>query len=196
MSNEAIPTAILVIGIANSFYESPMREDRRDWLRVVTMGCAVGALASCQAAPPQEDQTEPHVTGGTDIERGRYVIVIGNCNDCHTEGYLNPEGDVPEDQWLLGTAIGFRGPWGTTYPANLRLSVQGMTEDQWVTLMRTRTALDPMPWKNVNQMVESDARAVYRYIVSLGAAGEVMPTAVPPGVEPTTPYVSLEPVFP
>jgi len=25
-------------------------------------------------------------------------------------------------EWLLGSAIGWRGPWGTTYPPNLRLT--------------------------------------------------------------------------
>ena len=52
-----------------------------------------------------------------------------------------------------------------------------------------------MPWSNINQMAESDARVVYQYIFSLGAAGEVMPTALPPDVEPTTPYLSLFPVI-
>ena len=49
---------------------------------------------------------------------------------------------------------------------------------------------------NISHMAESDMRAVYRYIVSLGSAGEVMPTALPPEVEPTTPYLSMDPVVP
>ncbi len=53
-----------------------------------------------------------------------------------------------------------------------------------------------MPWVNVNQMAESDARALYRYLVSLGGGGEAMPTTLPPGVEPTTLYILLEPVVP
>lgn len=57
-------------------------------------------------------------------------------------------------------------------------------------------ALPPMPWMDLNQMVESDARALFRYIAFLGAAGEVMPAALPPDVEPTTPYHSLVPVEP
>lgn len=49
---------------------------------------------------------------------------------------------------------------------------------------------------NMNQMAESDARALYRYLVSLGGGGEAMPTTLPPGVEPTTLYILLEPVVP
>ena len=91
------------------------------------------------------------------------MAIIGGCNDCHTDGYLQTEGDVPEEQWLLGSPLGWRGPWGTTFPPNLRLGVQGLTEDQWVSLLHIRTALPPMPWMNINQMAESDARVLYRY---------------------------------
>ena len=117
-------------------------------------------------------------------------------NDCHTNGYLATEGDVPETEWLLGSPVGWRGPWGTTYPPNLRLTVQDMTEDEWVTIMRTRKALPPMPWMNINQMAEADMRALYAYVQSLGPAGERMPAALPPDQEPTTPYLSLFPVVP
>ncbi len=172
-----------------------MRPGPQDWFQNAVMGCVIGMLGGCQPAPP-EDEMGPHVMGGTDIERGRYLAIIGGCNDCHTDGYLQTEGDVPEDQWLLGSPLGWRGPWGTTYPPNLRLSVQGMTEDQWVALLHTRTALPPMGWMNVNQMSESDARALFRYIVSLGPGGEAMPTPLPPDIEPTTPYLSLLPVIP
>jgi len=103
---------------------------------------------------------------------------------------------VPEEQWLLGTSVGWQGPWGTTFPPNLRLSVQGMTEDQWVEVLHTRKALPPMPWSNVSHMAESDARALYQYIASLGPAGQVAPVAVPPGQTPATPYIPLVPVVP
>ena len=161
----------------------------------VVLSCAIGLVVACRAAAP-DGQMEPHMIGGTDVERGRYLAIIGGCNDCHTDGYLQAEGDVPEDRWLLGSPVGWRGPWGTTYPPNLRLSVQALTEDQWVALLQVRTALPPMPWMNISQMAESDLRAMYQYIVSLGAGGEVMPAALPPDVEPTTPYLSLDPIIP
>ena len=162
---------------------------------MVAFSFALFVFGACQPSGVPED-TAPHLVGGTDIERGRYMVVMGGCNDCHTDGYLQTEGDIPEEQWLLGSPMGWRGPWGTTYPRNLRLSVGNYTEDQWVALLQTRKALPPMPWMNVNQMVESDARSLYRYITSLGAAGEVMPMPLPPEEEPTTPYLSLAPVMP
>ena len=64
------------------------------------------------------------------IERGRYLIETSGCNDCHTAGYAQAEGKVPEAQWLTGDRLGWRGPWGTTYGTNLRLFVSGLTEAQ------------------------------------------------------------------
>jgi mono/diheme cytochrome c family protein len=159
----------------------------------------VVALAGCQrASSPEIAQavTTPHIVASNPVEAGRYLAIVGGCNDCHTEGYLQNEGKIPEADWLAGSALGWRGPWGTTYPPNLRLRVQEITEDAWVTTLHTRTAMPPMPWMNVNQMAEEDARALYQYIRSLGAKGEPMPAAVPPDQEPTTPYLSLAPVMP
>lgn len=102
-------------------------------------------------------------------------------------------GEVPESSWLSGSVVGFRRPWGTTYPANLRLSVVNMTENQWVETLRTRKGLPPMPWPNVNHMTEADARTLYRYIASLGPTGSPAPTNLPPDVEPTTPWIDFVP---
>src|SRR4051794_39593567 len=53
--------------------------------------------------------------------RGKYLVQIGGCNDCHTAGYAQNGGQTPTTDWLTGLPVGFRGPWGTSYPANLRL---------------------------------------------------------------------------
>lgn len=150
---------------------------------------------ACESQMPSksDENSLPFVSAKTDIEAGRYIITVGGCNDCHTDGYLQTEGKVPEENWLTGSKIGWRGPWGTTYATNLRIRVQELTEDQWVSTLHTRTAMPPMPWMNVNKMSETDARAVYRYIKSLGSKGEKMPLALPPDEEPKTPFLLLEP---
>lgn len=126
------------------------------------------------------------------VERGRYLIITSGCNDCHTDGFMqNP--DIPESDWLTGSSLGWQGPWGTTYPANLRMTVQNLTEQQWVEMLKTRKGMPPMPWPSVNGLNESDARALYGYIKSLGLKGEPAPLAVAPGVKPQTPYLSMMP---
>jgi mono/diheme cytochrome c family protein len=64
-------------------------------------------------------------TDGRDglIERGRDISATSGCNDCHTPGYAEHGGAVPQSQWLVGCPVGFQGPWGTTYPLSLSLSL-------------------------------------------------------------------------
>lgn len=119
------------------------------------------------------------------IDHGRYIARITGCNDCHTPGYADTGGEVPESQWLVGDSIGWRGPWGTTYPANLRLLMASITEEQWVALARTARYRPPMPWFALRDMTDRDLRALYRFIQSLGPAGEKAPDFVPPDRVPT-----------
>jgi mono/diheme cytochrome c family protein len=62
------------------------------------------------------------IAGGL-IARGEYIVRLGGCNDCHTPGWNDSAGQLPTAQWLTGSPLGNLGPWGTTYPANLRLKV-------------------------------------------------------------------------
>ena len=137
--------------------------------------------------------TAEDVTNAADVARGGYLIRVGGCNDCHTPGFMQAPGEVPESQWLTGSPLGWRGPWGTTYASNLRVLTSEMTEDSWVLMCQTRKARPPMPWFSLNSLSDSDARAVYRYIRSLGTAGEKMPMAVGPDATPQTPYLNLAP---
>lgn len=77
------------------------------------------------------------------VERGRYLVTIGGCNDCHTPWVVGPEGPQPDltrmlsghpadlqmppapaaaGPWLwngAGTNTAFAGPWGVSFAANL-----------------------------------------------------------------------------
>lgn len=126
------------------------------------------------------------------VERGRYVVSTSGCNDCHTVGYSESGGTVPMEQWLTGSPVGFRGPWGTTYPANLRLVVQSLDEAQWLRTAR-REMRPPMPWFSLRDMSDEDLRAVYAFIRSLGGSGGAVPEYAPPGVAVSTPYIDFVP---
>lgn len=125
------------------------------------------------------------------VEQGRYIARVSGCNDCHTPGYAMNNGKVDESLWLSGDSFGWRGPWGTTYGANLRLFVRDMTEDAWVEVARTLKRRPPMPWFNLNDMKENDLRALYQFIHSLGDPGQPAPAYVPPDQEPVPPYASF-----
>jgi mono/diheme cytochrome c family protein len=124
------------------------------------------------------------------MERGRYMVLTGHCNNCHTGGYAQKEGNVPEKDWLLGSGPqGWRGPWGTTYASNLRLTVPAMSEDAWVNYLKTFRPRPPMPWWSVKETTEQDLRAMYQYIKSLGPAGQPAQAYLPPDKEPKQPYI-------
>jgi len=124
------------------------------------------------------------------VERGRYLVKTTGCNDCHTPGYIESAGRLEESRWLVGNSLGWQGPWGTTYPANLRLLTQGLTEDQWLLVAR-RQMRPPMPWFALRDMTDADLVAIYHFMRSLGPAGAAAPAFVPPGKAAQTPIVKI-----
>ncbi|WP_129573826.1 MULTISPECIES: cytochrome C [Sorangium] len=154
-------------------------------------GAALAAVIGCAdcAQPP----ASPHVTATSAEEAGRYLILVGGCNDCHTPAWDRSSGRLPASEWLTGNDVGYRGPWGTSYAENLRLAVQDLSEDAWVRMFRAAAGRPPMPWLNYATMHERDLVAMYRFIRSLGAKGARAPQAVPPGEEPETPYILMVP---
>ena len=125
------------------------------------------------------------------IERGRYVVKIAGCNDCHTTGYATTGGKIPESQWLTGSSLGWRGEWGTTYALNLRLFVGALTEDQWLHVAKVMQPRPPMPGWILHDMSQEDLKALYAYVRWLGPAGGATPNYVPPDREPVGPVVQF-----
>jgi mono/diheme cytochrome c family protein len=163
----------------------------------VSRATVVAVLALGLVTFPLLASEPAHGTAAPDsrevLARGRYLVVYGACNDCHTPGWRESDGKLPQAQWLTGTRIGFRGDWGTSYPANLRLEFQSLSEDQWVLAVHTRGGHPPMTWHDVRILNAADRHAIFAFIKSLGPAGVPAPAAVPPWREPTTPYVETRP---
>jgi mono/diheme cytochrome c family protein len=126
-----------------------------------------------------------------DIERGRYLVVIGHCNNCHTANYTERQGDVPETEWLMGNRVGWRSAAGTTYPTNLRIYFANVTEEAWLQVARSMRSRPPMPWWSVRDTSDQDLRAIHRYIRSLSPLGQPAPAFLPPERMPPPPYVQL-----
>lgn len=160
------------------------------------------ACGGATAAPTTEagSNPTPYVQADTQIDAGRYLVKTGGCNDCHTPGYV--EGimmtgkAMPESDWLKGADVGFSGPWGVSYPSNLRLSFQNMDEEQFIEMARKGQGRPPMPWPSLQAMSDQDLSAIYAYIHSLGAAGAPAPAALSPGVEPDRPHIPFIPQMP
>lgn len=114
---------------------------------------ALAAIAGCQArdagnaAPPAHDVASTAATtpaAASPVERGRYLVTVTGCNDCHTPLLWGPEGPHPDMSRMLSghpatpvlpapptlpagpwmwtgtsTLTAFAGPWGISYAANL-----------------------------------------------------------------------------
>lgn len=150
------------------------------------------ALSAMMLSPPGDAQehrepaakttpTAPGQPSPAAIERGRYLIKVGGCNDCHTAGYAQSGGHVPERDWLQGDSVGWQGPWGTTYPINLRQHFQNLSAQEWLHQARTVQARPPMPWFTLRDMSDADLRAIYAYMRHAGPAGQPAPSYLPPG---------------
>lgn len=155
----------------------------------IVLGALVGAAAA--AALAATDPARGSDAEKKSIERGRYLIKITGCNDCHTPKYAETGGKVAESQWLTGDSLGWSGPWGTTYASNLRLFMGNVTEQQWLQLARTMQYRPPMPWFALRDMSEEDLRAIYRFVRHLGPAGQPAPKYLAPGQKPNGPVVQF-----
>ncbi len=159
-------------------------ESRIRWAAVAALALTLATPAGVSAADAGHDAAS--------IARGRYLVTISGCNDCHTPGGMEKGPAVPEAQWLTGLPVGFQGPWGTTYPSNLRLALGSMTEAQWLQKAR-QERLPPMPWFNLREMTDADLKAIYAFVRSLGVAGVAAPAYVAPGGKVQTPYFVFVP---
>jgi len=109
--------------------------------------------------------SKPSAASGR-VERGKYLVTIMGCNDCHTpwkmggngvpepdmtrmlsghpEGLKMPPAPAPSGPWIAsiaGTFTSFAGPFGTTYSINLtpdtNTGIGIWTEDMFVKSLRT-----------------------------------------------------------
>ncbi len=156
------------------------------------------AMQGCARKAEAADVTPaaPHIAAASGIEAGRYLVKIGGCNDCHTPGFGESNGATPEADWLTGTPIGAAGPWGVSYPTNLRLALSTMDESEFLDLAHAGEGRPPMPWPSLKAMSDDDLRSIYRYIRYLGPKGEPAPAPLAPGEKPTGPTITFVPSMP
>lgn len=135
--------------------------------------------------------TAAETKASSQVQRGRYLVRVTGCNDCHTPGYAQSGGQVDEKLWLTGDALGWKGPWGTTYATNLRLFLDKLSEPQWLAHARAMQPRPPMPWYSMRAMSDEDLRAIYAFVKTLGPAGAAAPAYAPPGKPVEGPVVQF-----
>ena len=164
-----------------------MEKLQRSTARVALAGLLILLAGLALRGVSSESIAAEPAPADTAMAHGKYIVQIASCNDCHTPGYDKAAGKLPEDQWLLGSSLGFHGPWGTSYPINIRLTLAKMTAEQWLAWARTMQSLPPMPWYNVRVMTDQDLRDILDFVHNLGPAGKPAPENLPPDKTPETP---------
>ena len=156
---------------------------------VVGSGVLAATMISCGS---QQGASPPAMSAADRIARGRYLSIVGGCNDCHTPGLFYGAPDTTRT--LSGSELGWEGPWGVTYPRNLTPDAEtGLgkySEEDIVRAIRTGRRLDgspmmpPMPWFNYAQMSDDDLHSLVAYVQSIPAVSHKAPDRLPPGTRP------------
>jgi mono/diheme cytochrome c family protein len=141
--------------------------------------------------PPAKPQAA--APAGT-AARGAQLVMLGGCHDCHTPklptgaiDFSRPLMGHPENAPLAPDVIGgvstnmlltsWRGPWGVTLARNLtpdqETGIGGWTFEDFRKTIRTgvnpkgEVLLPPMPIPTLQNVPDSDLRAIYAYLRSL-----------------------------
>jgi mono/diheme cytochrome c family protein len=155
------------------------------------------ALLSCAKQTP----APAPVSEADQVARGHYLVTIIGCADCHTPGYMYGAPDTARA--LSGSELGWKGPWGVSYPRNLtpepQSGIAAWSESDIVTAIRTgkrpdgRILLPPMPWPDLAALTDDDAMAIAKYLKSLPPVLHKAPDIVPPGTPVKGSYFALPP---
>jgi len=118
------------------------------------------------------------------IERGKYLVTIAGCNDCHTPGYFLGKPDMA--RYLGGSDVGFELPGlGTFVGRNLtpdkETGLGNWTMPQIVAALTTghrpdgRELAPIMPWRAFANLSKRDARAIALYLRSIPPVKNAVP---------------------
>lgn len=142
------------------------------------------ALVSCARQTP----TPAPMSEADQVARGRYLVKIVGCADCHTPGYFYGAPDTTRS--LSGSELGWKGPWGVSYARNLtpdpQTGISAWTESDIVTAIRTgkrpdgRMLLPPMPWPDFSNLTDDDAMAIAKYLKSIPPVQHQVPDILAP----------------
>ena len=155
---------------------------------------ALAAVAiSCAAAASAEE---------SQIERGKYLVTIASCNDCHTPGYFLGKPDF--SRTLAGSEVGFTIPGlgafvGRNLTPDKETGLGNWTDDQIISAITAGIRPDGrrlaliMPWQGLSHLSSDDAHAIVAYLRSLPPVKNAVPGPFGPKEVPTTLVFTIVP---
>jgi mono/diheme cytochrome c family protein len=153
--------------------------------RVIRVVLAVAMLAVAGVAAQAADRQ---------VERGKYLVELGGCNDCHTPGYFLGHPDMA--RYLGGSDVGFAIPGlGVFVAPNLtpdkETGLGGWTAAQIVAAITKghrpdgRMLAPIMPWRGLSHLTHADALAIAAFLKSLPAVKHDVPGPFGPSEKPS-----------
>jgi mono/diheme cytochrome c family protein len=121
-----------------------------------------------RSAPEPITQPVPEPDISTPVARGKYLVTIAGCSDCHTP--QNKGQGIPGLEFAGGFVL--EGPWGRVASANITPDPTGIPyydEALFVQMMRTgyvkaRVINQIMPWTDLRNLTDEDLKAMYAYV--------------------------------
>ena len=130
-----------------------------------------------------------------EIARGKYLVTIASCNDCHTPGYFLGKPDF--SRALGGSDVGFTIPGlgafvGPNLTPDKDTGLGNWTDDQIIAAFTAGVTPDGrrlapiMPYAALSHLTSDDAHAIVAYLRSLPSVKNKVPGPFGPKETPTT----------
>lgn len=144
----------------------------------------------------------PHAAADAQTDRGKYLVAVAGCSDCHTPG--NFLGHPDFSRFLGGSDVGFSIPgMGVFVGRNLtpdpETGLGKWTNQQIVAAITTGVRPDGrilapiMPYEDFKNLTKSDALAIAAYLKSLPPVKHAVPGPFGPNETPTTFVMTVVP---
>ncbi len=135
-------------------------------------------LTASVLAPPS------HAADDAQIARGKYLVTVSGCNDCHTPGYFFGKPDM--SRFLGGSDVGFEIPGlgvfvGPNITPDKATGIGSWTPEQIVAAIQAgqrpdgRILAPIMPWHAFANLTADDAMAITAFLQSLKPISNKVP---------------------
>ena len=137
------------------------RDAGRDGIRWIAFALMSAFIAACGQPPVNHAESSAQAPSQSPVERGKYLVTISGCHDCHTTKKMGPNGPEPDMSRMLAghpedmkmpapPVIAPDAPWAFPPLAGNRV----VTQSSPVNLVRwvldggfgPSTAAHPQPW--------------------------------------------------
>ena len=158
----------------------------------VWLFAVIGVVGPCGLAHSDERQ----------VQRGKYLVGIVGCGDCHTPGHFFGKPDP--SRALSGSEVGFEVPQlGVFYGSNLtpdketglgNWSVAEIVTAFTKGITPDKRELSPaMPWRGFSGMTVADAYSIAEYLKTLKPVKNAVPGPFGPTEKPTSFVMKIVP---